>query len=122
MRRLVVGAVVAASVLAVPLAGPGGAADRADPPPPRDMDAAVGAPLEDVAGAADAGAVYVFRKGGEPPGADLDVDDVSVITRAALGGTPSTGDRFGAAVALTDTFRRGMEVVIGAPGADHGAG
>ena len=122
MRRLVVLAVVVSSVLSVPLAEARAASARAAAPRLPDMAAAVGAPLEDVAGVADAGAVYVFRKGGDPPNIDLDVEDVSVITRAALGGTPTPKDRFGTAVALTDTFRRGTEVVIGAPGADHGAG
>ena len=122
MRRLVVLAVVVSSVLSVPLAEARAASARAAAPRLPDMAAAVGAPLEDVAGVADAGAVYVFRKGGDPPNIDLDVEDVSVITRAALGGTPTPKDRFGTAVALTDTFRRGTEVIIGAPGADHGAG
>jgi hypothetical protein len=101
----------------------GTAAAHAEPAPRVDRyypAAAVGAPGQDVPGATDAGAVYVF------PDAEgygqLVVDEALVITRRMLGDEPSDGDRFGASVVLTGSFDRGPELVIGVPGADHGAG
>ena len=82
----------------------------------------VGDPREDVGPIVDAGVVYVF-----PPAEDGLLDrtgDGSIaITEASFGVTPQAGDLFGASVLQADTNGDGFnDLIIGAPGRDHGAG
>jgi hypothetical protein len=109
------------AVLGSLLVGPvSGATVRA----PRDLfnvGAVVGSPGEAVGTMADAGAVHVFRH--ESPHPTLEASSSLLITRRTLGGTPQAGDRFGEAVALGDLNDDNLsDLVIGAPGADAGAG
>ena len=77
---------------------------------------------EDVGSVKDAGVVYVF-----PPAEDGLLDRTATgsiaFTEANLGVTPQAGDLFGASVLQADTNGDGMkDLIIGAPGRDHGAG
>jgi hypothetical protein len=79
----------------------------------------VGAPGEDVGDARDAGLAQLFSV---RPCSAADVDAGVVRTQASPGipGSPETGDRFGAAVAVTEVGSSGRYLVIGAPGEDIG--
>lgn len=84
-------------------------------------DIAIGAPGEDVAGAADAGAVTIIYGAG--PGLGLDAFAVlpaAQITQATFGlEIPEPGDRFGAALAWGDFDADGFDdLAVGAPGED----
>ena len=69
----------------------------------------------------DAGVVHLLPYG--VTHGSVDPAEAVKVTRATIGGTPRTGDRFGAAVLLVgvnaDQFK---DLIIGAPGADGGAG
>ncbi len=78
----------------------------------------VGAPEEDVGAAVDAGAVTWLPNGG----AGLTGTHSITLTEATVGGTVRAGDRFGAAVAVDQSAGLPGKLVIGAPGADRGAG
>ena len=89
-------------------------------------DLVIGVPGEDLIGAPDAGVVHVIF--GAPGG--LGSGRVSLVLRAGvrgLGGVPTAGDRFGAAVAVTDFFGFSPaatvpnSLAIGIPGRDVGA-
>src|SRR5687768_12771901 len=121
MRRTILGAATVVVVIAWSCIGGGSTSITAAEAVRSEVAAAVGAPLEDFPGnIVDAGAVYVFPEASAA--GDLGTDDVLVINRAAVGGTLVAGDRFGAAVVLTDRFGPGSQLIIGAPGAESGAG
>ena len=81
---------------------------------------AVGSPFEDVGSSDKAGAVHLIGQGDT---ATFDPADSVTITRATLGGTPAAGDRFGTAVELAFVNDdNNTDLIIGAPGADRGAG
>jgi hypothetical protein len=84
-----------------------------------DVYGVVGSPNEDVGRVADAGVVQVLALNDSTEQPYL----WDTITRASLGGTPVAGDRFGAAVQLVDlNDDNKADLIIGAPGADRGAG
>ena len=121
MRRTILGAATVVVVIVSSCIGGGASSITAAEAVRFEVAAAVGAPLEDYPGnIVDAGAVYVFPEASAA--GDLGTDDVLVINRAALGGTLAAGDHFGAAVVLTDKFGPGSQLIIGAPGAESGAG
>lgn len=80
-------------------------------------DLAVGVPDAAVNGKAGAGYVHVLWGGAKGLGRHGGIR-ISQAT-AEVPGTPEAGDRFGAAVALTDTSGDGVaELLVGAPGED----
>lgn len=107
--RRIVGAVVAALVVPLPL-GAGTAAAAEDCA----VRSAVGDPAAEAGGQARAGAVRIW------------CGDRWLTLRqgaAGIGDAPETGDLFGASVAVADIDRDGTkDLVIGAPGENRGAG
>jgi hypothetical protein len=82
-------------------------------------DLAVGAPLEDVGGAADAGALNVLY--GSATGLEPS-PDVFFQGSGGVGGSLEAGDQFGAALAAGDFDDDGVfDLAVGAPGEDIGA-
>ena len=83
-------------------------------------DLAVGVPAEDVGAAADAGAVNIFFGG---PDGRYDAVGGRRITQEEVGQSSERGDRFGAALTLADvTGDRVVDLIVGAPGENAGAG
>lgn len=83
-------------------------------------DLVVGAPGEDVGSVSNAGAVNVFYGG---PDGRYDSAGGRRITQEDLSQRSERGDRFGAALSLADvTGDRLVDLIIGAPGEDAGAG
>ena len=83
-------------------------------------DLAIGAPSEDVGAIADAGTVTVLY--GAPDGTYGRTGSLA-ISQESVGQRSETGDRFGAAIVLAEvTGDAYVDLVIGAPGEDRGAG
>ncbi|MEV8208904.1 FG-GAP repeat protein, partial [Streptomyces sp. NPDC079189] len=114
----------AASVVAAATAGLTLPASAAAPPQTASdfnadgyADLAVGVPDGAVGGKARAGYVNIVWGGPKGIGAHGSIR-ISQAT-AEVPGTPETGDRFGASVALVDTSGDGVaELLVGAPGED----
>ncbi len=83
-------------------------------------DLVVGAPGEDVGAAQNAGAVDIFYGG---PDGRYDTAGGRRITQEDLSLRSERNDRFGAALSLADvTGDRVVDLIVGAPGEDAGAG
>ncbi|QIB44563.1 FG-GAP-like repeat-containing protein [Streptomyces aureoverticillatus] len=115
---------LAATGLTLPVAASAGAAPaEATKPAKADFngdgyeDLAVGVPAATVGGKAKAG--YVNVVWGGPRGLHASGNVRITQSTANVPGTPETGDRFGAAVAVTDVDGNGhADLAIGAPGED----
>jgi hypothetical protein len=114
VRKLLVSAVIVAAVGVV-------ASHPVDAVGFFDAKAVIGSPNEDVSGIADAGAVHLLPTGDRA--GSVDASAAITVTRATLGETPKSKDRFGATAAFMPVDRDMFsDLVIGAPGADNGAG
>ena len=117
MRKLIATSIV---VLVAGAVAPLDADVTAGAPAYFQLATAVGSPFEDVGSVDEAGAVHLIGQGDT---ATFDPADSVTITRATLGGTPVAGDRFGTAVELAFVNDdNNTDLIIGAPGADRGAG